>query len=114
MTDTSNFEISADVLTGIAQLALDKVEGIRSVAPPTRVGEILGGRRSKGIQIERNGNDLYVNLTVAVEYGVEIPTVGSQVQHEVREAIASMTGFSVHSVNLRVESIDLPADAPRG
>lgn len=114
MTDTPDLEIAQDVLFGIAQLALDRVDGIRSVAPPTRVGEILGGRRAKGIQIQRDGSDLTVDLIVAVDYGAEIPVVARQAQREIREAVASMTGLVVRSVNVTVDSIDLPADVARG
>lgn len=114
MTDASEVEISQDVLVGIAQLALDGIEGIRSVAPPSRVGEILGGRRAKGIQIQRDGDALIVDLVVAVAYGFEIPKLAKEAQREVREAVASMTGLSVRSVNVTVEGIDLPEEAERG
>ena len=56
MTKSANhpeLELSPDALYGIAQLALDQVEGVRTITPPTRVGEFLTGRRAKGIVIER-------------------------------------------------------------
>lgn len=112
MTEGPDLEISKDVLYGIAQLALDRIEGIRAIVPQARVGEILSGRRAKGIHIERQGNDVTVELTVSVGYGVEIPAVAAQAQRAVREAVASMTGLVVRSVSVQVESIDLPeADA---
>lgn len=101
-------EISHDVLFGIAQLALDNVEGIRPVTPPVRVGEILTGRRAKGIHIERQDNDVLIDLTVAVLYGQEIPKVARAAQRAVREAVASMTGLTVTSVNVTVDYIDIP------
>lgn len=105
-------ELSSDVLYGIAQLALDQVDGIRTVAPPTRVGEFLTGRRAKGIAIERIGDDLTIHLNVSVTYGLRVPKVAKAAQRAVREAVASMTGLSVRSVDVRVETIDLPADGP--
>jgi len=112
VTEGPDLEISKDVLYGIAQLALDRIEGIRAIVPQARVGEILSGRRAKGIQIERHGEDVYVDLIVSVGYGVEIPAVAQQAQRAVREAVASMTGLKVRSVNVNVENIDLPeADA---
>lgn len=114
MTEGVDLEISQDVLYGIAQLALDRIEGIRSIVPPARVGEILSGRRAKGIQIERDGNDVFVDLTVAVAYGVEIPDVGKRAQRAVREAVASMTGLTVRSVNVHVDTVDLPEERPGG
>jgi uncharacterized alkaline shock family protein YloU len=102
-------ELSSDVLYGIAQLALDQVEGIRTVTPPTRVGEFLTGRRAKGIAIEREGDDLTIRLNVSVTYGLRVPDVAKSAQRAVREAVGSMTGLSVRSVDVHVETIDLPA-----
>ncbi|MDA0700324.1 MAG: Asp23/Gls24 family envelope stress response protein [bacterium] len=102
-------ELSADVLYGIAQLALDQVDGIRTVAPPARVGEFLTGQRAKGIAIDRDGDDLAIELNVSVTYGLRVPDVAKAAQRAVREAVASMTGLSVRSVDVHVEAIDLPA-----
>lgn len=109
MSDASQLELSQDVLYGIAQLALDQVEGVRPIAPPTRVGEFLTGRRAKGIQIERDGDEVDVSLTVAMMYGAEIPKVARRAQRSVREAVASMTGLHVRSVEVFVEAVDVPA-----
>jgi uncharacterized alkaline shock family protein YloU len=113
---TPELELSSDVLFGIAQLALDQVDGVRTVNPPTRVGEFLTGRRAKGIIIEREGDDLTIDLNVSVTYGLQVPKVAKAAQRAVREAVASMTGLSVRSVNVHVEAIDLPPEGagPRG
>lgn len=110
MTDSPDLAISADVLFGIAQLALEDVEGVRPIQPPARVGEILGGRRSRGIAIERDGNEVWVDLTLAVIYGKVIPEVARAAQRSVRDAVASMTGLDVRSVNVAVESVELQED----
>ncbi|HLV13505.1 MAG TPA: Asp23/Gls24 family envelope stress response protein [Trueperaceae bacterium] len=107
MTGEEGLDISTDVLYGIAQLAIDQVEGIRTVQPPARVGEILTGRRAKGIAIERADDGLRMALTVRVDYGVEVPKVAAAAQKAVREAVASMTGMNVVSVDVTVEDVDL-------
>lgn len=107
-------DISADVLYGIAHLALEGVEGVVPVSPPVRVGEILTGRRAKGVVIEREGDKLRITLTVRVTYGLEVPKVARAAQRAVREAVASMTGLEVDSVNVIVEKIDLPEELVRG
>ncbi|HZJ10407.1 MAG TPA: Asp23/Gls24 family envelope stress response protein [Trueperaceae bacterium] len=107
MTKSDDLDISPDVLYGIAQLAIDQLEGVRPIQPAVRVGEILTGRRAKGIAIERDGAEVWVALTVAVDYGVEIPKVAKAAQRSVREAVASMTGLAVRSVDVNVEAVDL-------
>jgi uncharacterized alkaline shock family protein YloU len=111
---SESLEISTDVLFGIAQLALDQVDGVVAVAPPARVGEFLTGRRAKGIAIERSGDDVTVALNVRVGYGERIPELASEAQRVVREAVASMTGLEVVGVHVHVESIDLPEELRRG
>ncbi len=114
MTEGVDLEIAPDVLYGIAQLALDEIQGLRPILPPARVGEFLTGRRAKGIEIERDGKDVFVDLRVAVSYGVEIPAAAAAAQRAVREAVASMTGLQVRSVNVDVVSVDAPEEPPGG
>ena len=115
MSLTANeLEISQDVLFGIAQLALDEVEGLATVAPPARVGEILTGRRAKGIQVEREADRVRILLSVRVLYGLAIPEVASAAQRAVREAVSSMTGLEVDTVEVSVEAVDVPEGLARG
>lgn len=114
MSQGASLAISSDVLFGIAQLALDKLEGVRAMQPPGRVGEILSGKRARGISIDREGDLVYVDLTVSVDYGVEIPKAAAQAQKAVRDAVAAMTGLSVASVNVTVEVISMPESEQGG
>ena len=108
-TDTAaQLDISQDVLYGIAQLATEGVAGLTSASPPAGMGELLTGRRAKGITITRDDDALKIDLHVRVRYGLEIPKVATEVQRAVREAVASMTGMTVLSVDVTVDAIDLP------
>lgn len=50
---------------------------------------------------------MWVDLTLAVTYGEEIPKVALAAQRAVREAVTSMTGLTVRSVNVAVEDVEL-------
>lgn len=106
MSATTDLAISPDVLHGIVQLALEEVAGVRPIQPPARVGEFLGGLRSRSIQVEREGDDVWVELTLSVTYGEKIPRVARAVQRAVRDAVVSMTGLTVRSVNVAVEDVE--------
>lgn len=106
--NASTMELSSDVLFGIAQLALEQVEGVRTVTPPVRVGEFLTGRRAKGIVIDRDDDLVDIQLNVSVTYGLRVPDVALAAQRAVRDAVGSMTGLEVRSVQVQVEAIDLP------
>lgn len=107
MSQNPDLAISSDVLLNIAQLAVEEVAGVRPTVPPARVGELLGGRRTRGIVIERDGDEVWIELTLSVDYGLEIPKVAAEVQRSVREAIGSMTGLVVRSVDVAVENVEL-------
>lgn len=110
----TELEISQDVLFGIAQLALDRVEGMTPTTPPARMGEILTGRRAKGIQVERDGERVRILLSVRVTYGLAIPEIATEAQRVIREAVSSMTGLGVETVDVNVEAIDVPESLTRG
>lgn len=103
----SHAELSDDVLYGIAQLALESIDGIRLLSPPARVGELLTGRRTKGIRVQRTDGGVRVELNVRVRYGLVIPEVSQSAQTAVRDAMHSMTGLDVEQITLTVIGIDL-------
>ena len=107
-------DISQDVLFGIAQLALDEVEGMTPTTPPARMGEILTGRRAKGIRVERDEGRVRILLSVRVTYGLAIPDVAKAAQRAVREAVSSMTGLEVDTVEVSVEAVDVSEALARG
>lgn len=107
-------DISPDVLFGIAQLALDELDGIGPITPAARMGEILTGRRAKGISVEREGDVLRFRLSVRVRYGLPIPELARAAQRAVREAVSSMTGLTVATVDVSVEAIDVPGGLQGG
>lgn len=107
---SSNLHISPDVLIGIAQLAIDDVDGLRTINPPSRMGEILTRRRARGITIEQTDEGVYVDLTVAVQYGKAVPKLADELKRSVTEMVSSMTGLTVHSVNIHVDRVDIPGE----
>lgn len=114
MSKDPDLAISPDVLYGIAQLALEGIDGLTPATPPARVGEILSGRRAKGIRIERADDTVRVFLNVSVTYGKAIPEVAGRAQMAVREAVASMTGLEVATVEVHVDAVDLPEEFAGG
>jgi uncharacterized alkaline shock family protein YloU len=103
-------EINKDVLIGIAGIALEGVKGVTPVTPPVKVGEVLAGKRLKGINVTRDGTSVTVDLSVNVDYGLEIPKVAGNVQRTVAENIEVMTGLSVKAVNVTIQGIVLPTE----
>ncbi len=101
-------DINKDVITGIASIALEGVQGVVPVSPPLQLGEFFNGKRLKGINVSRDGSNVTVDLSVNVDYGRVIPDVAKEVQRTVAENIEVMTGLSVQSVNVTVQGVVLP------
>ena len=53
-------------------------------------------------------------LSVSVLYGLAIPEVTKAAQKAIREAVTSMTGLNVNTVDIDVERIDVPEALARG
>jgi uncharacterized alkaline shock family protein YloU len=102
-------EISRDVLVGISSIALEGIRGVTPVTPPVNVGEILAGKRLKGINVTRDTAGVTVDISVNIDYGLVIPDLAKKVQRIVAENVEVMTGLSVKAVNVTVQSVVLPA-----
>jgi uncharacterized alkaline shock family protein YloU len=98
-------EIAPEVIQTIAGIAASKVEGVAGLSGGV---EWLGRKNPrKGIRVEL-GDRLAIELSVTVQYGVQIPDVGREIQEQVKSAVESMTGLIVDEVSVRVDGIKFP------
>lgn len=67
----------------------------------------LFGRKTgrKGIRVNLGEKEVSVEISVIVEFGVEIGEIGSQIQENVRDAIENMTGLIVSEINVNITSV---------
>ncbi len=111
-----DIEIVDDVIAVIAGITANKVEGVRSMAGGSFVGNIREaiGRKdlAKGVNVETSeDNEVYVDISVIVQYGMKIHEVAKKVQQDVRSAIKSMTGLEVPSVVVNVHNVELEEES---
>lgn len=103
--------IHNSVIAVIARLAAAKVPGVVDFVGGL-VDGLAGivGKRSgdRGVHVEIVENSVVIELNVVLEYGVHIPRVAWQIQQESRKAVEQMTGKSVKSVNVVVQSVQIP------
>jgi len=101
--------ISEDVISAIVAQAVVEVEGVigLNTKPGADVIEHVGKKnRSKGMKvvIEKN-NTVSVSCNVTVLYGTSVVEVANSAQEAIRNAIESMAGVTVSSVNVNVCAI---------
>ncbi|WP_213974009.1 Asp23/Gls24 family envelope stress response protein [Tepidanaerobacter acetatoxydans] len=111
--EKGSIKIADDVVGVIAGLAATEVAGIAGMSGGIVGGitEMLGRKNlAKGVKVEVNEKEAFVDLYVIVDYGVRIPEVSWNVQENVKKAIENMTGLSVVEVNIHVQGVNF--DSP--
>jgi len=108
-SEYGQISINNNVLAIIAHETAKKVPGVVELQGSLTDGlaGIMGKKsKDKGIRIgKENEEHLTVDLTVVLEFGVNIPEICVQLQSAVKEAVEGMTGQQVYAVNVVVQGI---------
>ena len=115
--DLGSVQIHNGVIAVIARSAAVRVPGVVDLVGNLVDGlaGIMGRKSSdRGVHVELADNCVIIELSVVLEYGVSIPKTAWQIQHDVREAVESMTGKAVKAVNVLVQSVHIPAGPKPG
>lgn len=112
---TVPFLSATDVVATIAGLAATEVEGVASMSSPSSALADMFSRKNtrnftKGVRIDLDGNCVTVDVTIVVEYGSPVPDVARSIQENVKKAIETMSGLTVHSVDVHVSGISFERD----
>lgn len=105
--DTGNIKISEDVIVSIVTIAANEVEGV-SIASASALdfAERWSKKGSgKGIRVTFEEKTIALDLCLQMTYGVKIPQTALKVQQKVKQAVESMTGLSVRSINVTVSGV---------
>jgi len=93
--------ISSDVLATYAADAAREVDGVSAlVASPLH--------RHSGVRVLDAEGGVRVELHIATDWGVSIPTLGRQIQERVLRYLAQMASVEVGAVDVVVEEIRPP------
>lgn len=104
--DNGRVMISEDVISTIVLQSLSDIEGFvgLSAKPGADIVELIGKKNwGKGIKVTINENDeLTVDCNVIISYGHSVVAVAGAIQEAISNAVQSMTGVTVISVNVNV------------
>ena len=106
---------ATDVIATIAGLAATEVEGVASMSSQSSTLADMFTRKNarnftKGVRIDLNDNCVTVDVTIVVEYGSPVPDVARGIQENVKKAIETMSGLTVHSVDVHISGISFERD----
>lgn len=109
-SELGTIKIADEVVATVAGLAATEVEGVASMSGGwgTDLVEKLGRKNfSKGIRVEVTGDETKIEIFLVIDYGYQIPKVAEEVQNEVKQAVETMTGLKVTTVNVHIVSVIL-------
>jgi uncharacterized alkaline shock family protein YloU len=114
-TERGNTTIQDTVVSKIAGIAAQEVEGIRmgggaSQAVSGILGSITGGSggQTQGVSVEVGQEEAAVDLTLTAAYGKSIPQLTEAVRRNVVNRVESLVGLRVTEVNITVANIFFP------
>ena len=112
-TERGNTSISDSVVSKIAGIAAQEVEGVRmGSGAPQAVGGILGsitgGSQTQGVSVEVGQEEAALDLTLTAEYGKSIPQLAEAVRRNVINRVESLVGLRVTEVNITVSNVFFP------
>lgn len=96
---------ATEVIATIVGVATAEVEGISSMAGAASISELFSGKAknfSRGVRVEVGAEEVAVDVSVIVDYGMPIQSVGCNVQENIRKSIETMTGLHVLKVDVHV------------
>lgn len=102
----SGVVISRELLSRIAILAIDEIDGIepaRRDALTKFMNSVQG--RVNGIRIEKGNTEVAVDMVVRVRYRSNIPELTQRLRETVGRRIWEMTGLRVVEANVRIQDI---------
>jgi len=109
-TEIGSVRISAEAIAVIAGTAALEAKG--TLVTPGIGRDLVArmGRRnlSRGVKVELMEQTVIVNISLSVEFGVNIQEVCRNVQQKVKNAIETMTGLVATEVNVSVGNIIMP------
>ena len=115
-TERGNTSIADSVVSKIAGIAAQEVDGIRmgsgaSQTASNLLGSITGGGSSsqtQGVSVEVGQEEAALDLTLTAEYGKSIPQLAEAVRRNVSNRVESLVGLRVTEVNITVQNIFFP------
>jgi uncharacterized alkaline shock family protein YloU len=116
-TDRGNTIIQDSVVSKIAGIAAQEVDGIRMGSGASQTASNLlgsipgvggGSSQTQGVSVEVGQEEAAVDLTVTAAYGKSIPQLSEAVRRNVVNRVESLVGLRVTEVNIAVNNIFFP------
>ena len=106
--------ISDTVVSTIAGLAAQEVDGVHMGGSASRaasgiLGNITGSEsQTRGVSVEVGTTEVAVDLTMGIEYGMDILRTVDEVRSRISDRVQLMTGLRVTELNATISDVIFP------
>lgn len=113
-SDRGNTSIQDSVVSQVAGIAAQEVEGVRMGGGVSQrasgllssvTGGRTGGANTQGVSVEVGQEETAIDLTTTIEYGRSVPQIAEAVRRNVVNRVESLVGLRVNEVNIVVSDI---------
>lgn len=111
--DLGKTYISDGVVSIIARIAADQIEGVYQIGESNLRGMIARLGRSGGVDSEVGLKEAAIDIEVVVEYGYPIKQIAATLREKIIDSVEYMTGRKVVEVNVHVVDVHIPKTEKR-
>ena len=95
---SGNVVYNSSIVKSIIMLAVPKVEGV--------VFDASSKSANDAIVLEFSGFNVSVDVTVAVDYGFNIPDVAYNIQQSIKHNVETMSDYKIDTVDVHVVTVN--------
>lgn len=110
-TDFGSIKIHNNVLSSIASIAVNDVEGVSRISENI-VSKLLKmlGKKTQGssidIKTDKDENGITITIPIIVKYGYNIPDVAMKVQEKVKSSIEETTELNLKDIIVKIKGVE--------
>lgn len=111
--------ISQETIESMVRLNLTDVKGVvgskRTIIKEITdmlMGNINGtDNTSRNIKVEIKENNIFIDLSIIIKYGVRIPDIAWDIQNRIKEELITKIDSDAREINIHIQGIQFPKKA---
>ena len=110
--DNVNLRVSEEVVAAIAHRTILEIPGVFEINGniidelTNMLGSKVKNKRTRGIKVDFDENQILLDTYLTVEYGVKIPDIAWDIQDKVKKTLEENTGMKVKAINVHIQGIN--------
>lgn len=102
---------NAGIVSGIVSLAVSEVDGVALLYKKKRGFIKRSGTKKEGVKINFEDDGIYVDVSIKVYYGYNVPDIAFKIQQNIKHNVESMSEFKIANVDVHVLGVIFQEDA---